>query len=308
MKRILMDIKTLLVTTFNKALDDDIVTQGAAIAFYTIFSIAPLFILIVGISGFFFSEAVISGQLEVQLNEYLGEETADNLTQFIEDRAETPTSIWASIAAGIIIIFGATTVISQLKSALNKIWNIHEIKINSIWSFVLNRLISFGMIIILSILLVASMLAEGVIRLTSDFIYELFPHIPMDFYMYLTQITTIAFAVLFFTLIFKILPDVHARWKDVTIGAVVTTLLFILGKYLIEIYLSTAGIESTYRAAGTLVVFVIWVYYNVQTILFGAVFTQVYTEMFGGRILPYKFVEMERMTNFYRLKDADKTD
>jgi membrane protein len=123
--------------------------------------------------------------------------------------------------------------------------------------------------------------------------------------MYLTQITTTGFAVIFFALIFKILPDVHARWKDVLVGAVVTTLLFSLGKYLIGLYLSTTGIEATYRAAGTMIVFVIWVYYNIQTILLGAVFTQVYTEMFGGRILPYRFVELREMSGLQRFKDPE---
>lgn len=302
MVRFFENIKNLALATFRKAYEDDIITQGAAIAFYTIFSIAPLFILVVAVSGFFSAEEIITGQIEEQLADYIGRNASDNLTQFVNAQTDLPTSFWTSVVAAAIIIFGATTVISQLKATLNTIWNIREIKINSIWSFLLNRLISFGMIIVLSILLVSSLLAEGVVGVTAALFEDMFPYIPFDFYMYLTRFTTIGFAVIFFTLIFKILPDVHARWKDVLVGAAVTTLLFILGKYMIGLYLSATGIGASYRAAGTLVILVVWVYYNIQTILLGAVFTQVYTEMFGGRIQPYSFVELKEMSGLERFK------
>lgn len=306
MIRIYNDIKTLVNATFRKAINDDIVTQGAAIAFYTIFSVAPLFILIIAVSGLFFSEELITDQFRETLSDLVGAEMTATLTEFAAERTQTQTSIWTTIIAAGVIIFGATTVISQLKLTLNRIWNVNEIKIHSAWNFLLNRLLSFGMIIIFSILLLISLLAEFIIGLVSALFMELLPNIPINFYQLLSQFTTIGFAIIFFTLIFKILPDVHARWKDVIIGAVVTTLLFLLGKYLIGFYLTTAGIEATYRAAGTLVVFVIWVYYNVQTILLGAVFTQVYTEHFGGRILPYSFVELKEMTSLHRLSNPDK--
>ncbi|MEX0994073.1 MAG: YihY/virulence factor BrkB family protein [Balneolaceae bacterium] len=268
-------------------------TQGAAIAFYTIFSVAPLFILIVSLSGLFFSEEMITDQLQFQLQEFLGEDIASNLNQFLTQSSQLHSGTLTSIIASVIVIFGATTVISQLKLTLNKIWNIGEVKIHSAWNFLLNRLLSFGMIILFSLLLLTSLLAEAIIGLVSGLFVEMLPNVPLDFYQYLSQITTVGFAVIFFTLIFKILPDVHARWTDVLVGAFITTLLFLLGKYLIGVYLSASGIQTAYRAAGSLVVFVIWVYYNVQTILLGAVFTQVYTEKFGGGVLPGRFVEFK---------------
>lgn len=306
MKHLAHNIKTLVKITFNKAINDDIMTQGAAIAFYTIFSVAPLFILVISVSGLFLSEELITGQIEEQLTAYLGSEMAANLNQFISDRSQSPGNIWTTIFATGIMIFGATTVITQLKYTLNKIWNIQEVKINSVWHFLLNRLLSFGMILIFSLLLLTSLLAEGVIGLLLSLFQEIIPDVPLNFYFIFTQIATIGIAVVFFTLVFRILPDVNARWKDVMVGAVVTTVLFITGKYLIGFYLSTTGIEATYRAAGTLVVFVIWVYYNIQTILLGAVFTQVYTAMYGGRVLPYKFVEMKETPGITRLKKPDK--
>ncbi|MEX1062202.1 MAG: YihY/virulence factor BrkB family protein [Balneolaceae bacterium] len=306
MKTIAKNIKTLATTTLNKAIEDDIVTQGAAIAFYTIFSIAPLFILIIAVSGFFSSEELITGQIEEQLTNYLGRDAADNLVGFIDQQSDSSASIWTSILATGVMIFGATTVISQLKATLNTIWKVREVRIGSVWGFVWDRLISFGVILLISTLLVSALLVEGLLGVMSSFFQGLLPDVPFDFYMYVSQAVTLCISVLFFTLIFKILPDVHARWKDVIVGAAVTTLLFILGKYLIGFYLSATDIQATYRAAGTLVVFVIWVYYNIQTILLGAVFTQVYTEKFGGRILPYSFVVME--TTGRRTSDREKSD
>lgn len=312
MKRFFSDIRKLVQATFRKAAEDDIVTQGAAIAFYTIFSVTPLFILVVSVSGFFFSEEMITVQLRELMTNYLGEEMSANLSQFLSGASLIPASVWTSILATAIIIFGATTVITQLKHTLNRIWNVGQVKINTFWRFLINRLLSFGIIIILSLLLLTSLAAEGVIGLLSAFFVDLFPNVSLDFYRVLTRITTIGFAVAFFTIIFKILPDVHAPWKDMLIGAVVTTMLFMLGKYLIGLYLSASGIQATYRAAGTLIIVVIWVYYNIQTILLGAVFTQVYTELYGGRILPYRFVELREMTGIDRMmgrerkKDSEK--
>lgn len=289
----LKKIQHLAKATFNKAIEDDIMTQGAAIAFYTIFSVAPLFILTISVSGLFFSEELITEQLQLQLEILLGENITNNLNEFLAQRSQDQSGVLASVLATIIIIFGATTVINQLKLTLNKIWNIGKVKISSVWHFFLNRLLSFGMIVLFSFLLLISLITETVIGLISTMFIGIIPNFPIDFYQFLSQIATIGFAVIFFMLIFKILPDVRAPWRDVLIGAVVTTLLFLLGKYLIGLYLSASGIETAYRAAGSLVIFVIWVYYNVQTILLGAVFTQVYTNMFGGQILPYKYVEFK---------------
>ncbi|MEX2600563.1 MAG: YihY/virulence factor BrkB family protein [Balneolaceae bacterium] len=293
-KKILINIRDLITETFNKALEDDIMTLGAAIAFYTIFSIAPLFILIIFFSSMVFSEEMISGQLMASVEDLVGQEIALNLQQYASQTSNYDSGILTPIIASVIILFGATTVITQLKLALNKIWNVGQIKIHTAWHFLINRLLSIGMIIIFSLLLLVSLMAEGIIGILSALFLEMMPNIPFDFYQYLMRMTTLGFAVIFFTLIFKILPDVHASWKDVLVGATVTTLLFLLGKFLIGIYLSSPGIGATYRAAGTLVILVIWVYYNVQTVLLGAVFTQVYTDKFGDQILPYRFVEFRR--------------
>jgi len=293
MKVLFKDIWDLLKTTFKESGDNDIFTYAAAIAFYTIFSIAPILILIVSVGGVFLSEDTIVQQIQVIAGDFMDESTIETLNEFIASRLENGAGIFTTAIALIAIIFGATTVISQLKMALNKIWNVKDIKINSIWNFVFNRLISFGMILVFSLLLIASLLAEVTLGIIGRFFIDLLPEIRLDLIKLINQIGTVGIAILAFTLIFKILPDVHARWKDIFVGAIVTTLLFLAGKYLIGIYFSASGIDVAYRAAGSLIVFIIWVYYNVLIILLGAVFTQVYTEKFGGKILPYKFVTLE---------------
>jgi len=292
-KEISLEIKDVVGDTIQKAVDDEIIVHGAAIAFYTIFSITPLFILIVFLGGIFLSEEVVAQQASDYLGEYLDEDVLANLIDYINARGEDQTGLVTSIIATGTVIFGATTVISQLKITLNKIWNVADITINSVWHFLLNRLLAFGMIIVFSLILLTSLAAEFILAIGSTYLSELFPNIQLDIYGYVAQLVTLIFAITFFTLIFKILPDVHARWTDVFVGAFVTTILFLIGKFLIGLFFSATGIEATYRAAGALVVFIIWVYYNIQTILLGAVFTQVYTEKYGGKIKPYKFVSLK---------------
>ncbi len=293
MKVIFNDTWDVLKSTLKKSGEDEIFTFAAAIAFYTIFSIAPILILIVSVGGIFLSEDAVLQQIQFIVGDVLDENTLDTVNEFISQRLEAGAGLTTTLIATFAIIFGATTVISQLKMALNKIWNVKDVKIHSIWNFAFNRLISFGMILLLTLLLIASLLAEATLGIIGRFFIDLLPEFQLDLVKFITQIGTVGFAILAFTLIFKILPDVHARWKDVFIGGIVTTLLFLLGKYLIGIYFSAAGIDVAYRAAGSLIVFVIWVYYNVLIILLGAVFTQVYTETFGGKIMPYKFVTLK---------------
>lgn len=284
--------KKLLGGTITKAIDDDIMTQGAAIAFYTIFSVAPLFILMISVSDLFLSEEYIRTEVQALMTDFVGPDITSSLFEYFGEVNFAASGVFTTIIASLTLAFGATTVITQLKNTLNIIWNIESVQIHSVWNFLLNRLLSFGVIILATVLLVVSMLAEVVIGIISEFFSQSFLNIDIASYLMVTELTTVAFAVIFFALIFKILPDVTAPWGDIIVGAIATTVLFMLGKYLIGLYLTASGISTAYRAAGSLVIFIVWVYYNVQTILLGAVFTQVYTDKFGGEIVPYKYVKL----------------
>lgn len=211
MKVLFKDIWHLIQATAKKAGDDEIFTFGAAIAFYTIFSIAPLLILVLSISGFFMNQGTILEQIQIVAGEFMDESMITALNEFAQNRIEEGAGVLTTIIATFVIIFGATTVISQLKIALNKIWNVREVKINSIYNFMFNRVLSFLMILMFSTLFVTSLIAESVLIVVSDLITDIWPALNLDYLISAAQFGTIGFAVLSFTLIFKILPDVHAR-------------------------------------------------------------------------------------------------
>lgn len=283
---------SLFKKTVNKSAQDEILTYSAAIAFYTIFSTAPILILLISMGSIFLNADTILSELNNFLGAYLDQETIQLLSNAISSRVEDSTSYFTTAFAVIAILFGASTVVMQLKVALNKIWNVHSVSMNTFKNFLFNRLISVGLIIIFGLLLILSLLAEAFLGIASGFISDLIPLINLETLILSTRIGTVGFAMVAFALIFKILPDVHARWRDVFVGAFATTILFMIGKYLIGFYLSETGIDTTYRAAGSLVVFVIWVYFNIFSVLIGAVFTQVYTDHYGGAIRPYRFVTL----------------
>lgn len=296
MKGFFKDIWRLLVTTLNKAMEDEIFTFSAAIAFYTIFSFTPILILVLYLGGIFLNEQMIISQVQNIAGDFLDQSLIDNISLYITQNSGEG-GLFTTILAITAVIFGATTVVGELKIALNRIWNVKEVKMNSVWNFLFNRLLSFGMIIILGALLVVSLIAEAAMGTIGTWLINFLPDLGLDYYQMATQIGTIIIATTAFTLIFSILPDIRARWKDVAVGGVVTTILFLIGKYLIATYFSTAGIEVAYKAAGSLIIFIIWVYYNILVVLIGAVFTQVYTERYGEKILPYRFSSLEEVPN-----------
>ncbi|NBC05468.1 MAG: YihY family inner membrane protein [Bacteroidetes bacterium] len=297
MKAFLRDIWRLLVTTVNKAIEDEIFTFSAAIAFYTIFSFAPILILLLYLGGIFLSEQTIIDQIQNVAGNFLDESVLNNMNQYLAQLSLGEGSLLTTILAIVAVVFGATTVVGELKIALNRIWNVKEVKMNSVWNFLFNRLLSFGMIIILGALLILSLVAEAALGTIGTWLVNFLPNFGLDYFQLVIQVGTIIIATIAFTLIFSILPDIQARLKDVAVGGLVTTILFLIGKFLISYYFTSAGITAAYKAAGSLIIFIIWVYYNILVVLIGAVFTQVYTERYGERILPYKFASLEKIPN-----------
>lgn len=283
--------KKVLLTTFKRCFEVDIATHGAAIAFYTIFSIAPLLLLVVYAGSFFLTRDVVEMQLITLVTDFAGPEIAENLRTLLQGAdISIPLGSLTGLFAIFALLFGSTTVIGKLKSTLNTIWGVDEITIKSIWHYLFSRVLSFTIIVIISLLFIMVLFADVMISSLSRTLTELFPQFDVDFYQFISQLLIYALAVVFFTLIFKILPDVHAQWRYIFAGAIVTTLLFQAGLVLIGFILTTSEINLAYKAAGSFVVFIVWVYYNALTILMGAVFTQVFTTMAGGVVKPYSFV------------------
>ncbi len=292
---ILNEIGIVIRDTISDWISDNIPTYGAALAFYTIFSIAPLLIILVAVAGMLFGDAATTGQLEENLAQLMGPELAHTLQSFVLDAYQPATGIPATLISLGLILFMATTIITQLKSSLNNIWNVTTKTDESGFKrFIIDRFMALALILIFTSLFVLSMLIELVFYYLESYLDPIIPG-GVGFWSTLNSILSFLILVVLFTVIFKMLPDIRIRWSDVVVGAVVTALLFLLGLWLISIYMGMAT-TSTYGAAGSFVVFLIWVYYNAMVFFLGAEFTYIYTMRYGSKVKPARHAEF---TKFY---------
>jgi membrane protein len=251
---------------------------GASLAYYTLLSIAPLLVLLVAICGLALGQGQAEHQLMSQLQSMVGPSTAKTLSAVLNNTRQASTGIFASIVALTTLLFGASGVFVELRESLNTIWDAPG-RAESTWkSIVLQRLISFAMVLALGFLLLVSLLLSTAIAVVTKFFYANLPPGAAavgqiaNFFIPLIGITAL------FALLFKFVPNVPIKWREVGVGALVTAILFQIGKSLLALYLSTAGVGSTYGAAGSLVAFVVWVYYSAQIFFFGAIFTRIYAD------------------------------
>lgn len=277
MKRFFRHTRLLLGKTFSNALTHEVPLHGAAIAFYTIFSVAPILILMLSLSEFLLSESLVRQKLYSLITHFTGPQMAKSLQILIESYSRSPSNIAAYILAVIVLLFGATTVITQLKSSLNTIWGISKSTRGIISQYMTDRLVSILTIFIVTGLFISTLFLEAVFPLLTKLLDFLIPSYLNSILSSGLPTTSILLTVVFFMVIFRILPDTTIPWKDIFVGAVFTTALFLIGKYFVGLYLSNSSIQITYRAAGSFVVFLIWTYYNVQILLLGAEFTRVYS-------------------------------
>ena len=292
---ILTEIWIVIRHTLSDWVKDNIPTYGAALAFYTIFSIAPLLIILVAVAGYFFGDAATTGQLEEYMSQLMGQELAQTIQGFVLDAYKPASGIIATVISLGLILFMATTIVTQLKSTLNNIWNVAtREEVSGFKRFIIDRFIALALILIFASLFMVSMVMDVILIYLESY---LDPIIPGGVKIWSTLNTVFSFLVLviLFAITFKLLPDVQIRWSDVAVGAVVTALLFLLGVRLISFYMGMAT-TSTYGAAGSFVVFLIWVYYNAMVFFLGAEFTYIYTMRYGSRVKPSKHAEF---TKFY---------
>lgn len=277
----------LLKQTVQEWLDDGASQLAASLAYYTVFSIAPLMIIAIAIAGAIFGEEAARGEIVTQLQGLIGEEGAKTVQTAIENADKPRISSFASIISIVVLLFGASGVFAQLQNTLNAIWNVKAKPEAGILNIVRKRFLSFSAVLGIGFLLLVSLLASALISGLSNYMSSNLPE--LDVFWQITNII-VSFGVIsfLFALMFKYFPDVEIKWRDVWIGAVITTLLFTLGKFGLGYYLGNSSFSSTYGAAGSLVVLLAWVYYSAQIMFFGAEFTQVYAKEFGSGIKPSK--------------------
>ncbi|MEO8740841.1 MAG: YihY/virulence factor BrkB family protein [Casimicrobiaceae bacterium] len=258
-------------------------SMGAALAFYTMFSIAPLLLIVISIAGLVFGDEAARGEIFGQLQQMLGATGALAVQGLLESVRKPAESVTASVLGMGLLLIGATSVFGELQDALDRIWRA-PVRAPSpgLWGVVRARLLSFGMILGIGFLLIVSLVASAALAALRKWSGPLFSN-------WATLASAVEFAASFalvtvvFAMIYKIMPRVHIAWRDVWVGAAVTSLLFTIGKFLIGLYIGQSGIASGFGAAASLVVVLVWVYYSAQVFLFGAEFTWVYSHKFGSR-------------------------
>ncbi|MCJ8163879.1 YihY/virulence factor BrkB family protein [Pontibacter sp. E15-1] len=280
--------------------DNDSLRLAAALAFNAIFSIPPLLIIIIRAAGFFFGEEAVSGKLANEISTAVGPEAAEEVQKIVENAQINASGIHLWIGIGT-LLFASTTFFATLQQSLNSIWNLKVKPTNGILRMAKERVFSFGIILSIAFLMLMSFVISAVISILSDFISRL---LPADIWYWAIKlvdfVVSVGLITFLFALIYKYLPDAYIRWRDTLIGALVTAVLFTIGKLLISWYLSTSDPGSAYGAAGSVILILVWIYYSSLIIFFGAEFTQQYAEEYGQRVRPKPhavFVEQREVVN-----------
>jgi len=274
----------LLKESFSEWQRDKASRLAAALAYYTAFSIAPLLLLIISIAGIFLGDEAARGTIFYQLEGLLGPEAAGFFQSAIAHSREPGASSVSAIIGIATLIWSAGNVFGQLQDALNTIWEVQPAP-SGIVGTVKRRIVPLTMVLGVGFLLLVSLGLSAAISAVGNFLGDILPG-SNAFWQIVNVVLSFAIITLLFAAIYKVLPDVEVRWSDVWVGAAVTALLFVIGKTLIGLYLGHASVGSTYGAAGSLLVFLVWVYYSAQILFFGAEFTQVYARQRGSRIVP----------------------
>jgi len=275
-------ILKLLHATATAWLADKAGRLGAALAFYSILSLAPLLLLILSAAGAIFGAHAARGQIVAQLHDLFGTQGAEVIQGIIKASAHHKNDdIIATLISLAVLFVGASSVFGQLQDALNTIWHVPPPKGSGVVNFIKKQLLAFVMVGGTGLLLVTSLAISMAIAVANKFAVGLLPQFAILFSI-VNFIVGLIVTTALFAAIFKILPNIDIAWRDVWTGAIFTTALFIIGKVFIGLYLSHSGVTSSYGAAGSVLVILIWIYYSAQILLFGAEFTKIYAKTFGS--------------------------
>jgi membrane protein len=288
MKNLLSNLPTLLKLTYQGWKEDKASRLSAALAYYTIFSLAPMLLIIIAVTALFWEREVIHSQVMSQIEGLVGAEGRMFVSDLLTSAGNPARGIFATIVGVITLLFGALGVFNELHNALNTIWEVKEEEtkgfLESIKKVIFSRFLSFTMILGIGFLLLVSLVISAGISAVQETIGNAIP-LSEILLQIVNLVISIGVITVLFALIFKFLPDAEIAWRDVWLGAFATAILFSLGKFLIGLYLGNSAVASSFGAAGSLVLLLIWIYYSAQILLFGAEFTQVYANNYGSKIV-----------------------
>ncbi|MCA9917205.1 MAG: YihY/virulence factor BrkB family protein [Anaerolineales bacterium] len=277
-------LKFLVTQSYKEWREDNASRLAASLSYYTIFSIPPLLIIAIAIAAQLFDKTAVQTQILDQITGLVGKNGADAVAAILENSSRSNDSFLATIISVVTLLLGASGVFGALHSALNTIWEVQPKPGRGILGTLKDRFLSFTMVLGVGFLLMVSLILSSVLAAFSDFVNNALPSLVILAQL-INFIVSFGIITILFGLIYKVVPDVKIAWQDVAIGAVVTSLLFTIGKFAIGLYLGNSAPGSTYGAAGSLIVLLLWVYYSAQILFFGAEFTQVYANKFGSRIV-----------------------
>ena len=269
--------------------EDKVPKLSASLAYYTVFSLGPLLIVILYLCGIFFGREAIEGSIYGQMRSFVGQDAALQIQEMIKNASLSSGSTVAATIGIVTLLIGATSVFAEIQDSINTIWGLKRRPTAGWFVLVKTRLLSFGVIGSLGFLLLVSLGITAIVESISSRLIKQFPGIAVPAFYIFNLVLTIGVVTTLFAVIFKVLPDAKIKWKDVWAGAIATTILFMLGKFAITFYISKSNIGGTYGAAGSLVVLLVWVYYSSFILYFGAEFTKAWAVRFGSEINPNSY-------------------
>lgn len=295
----------LLKNTFLEFNDDNAIKLSAALAYYTIFALPPLLIIIITICGFFFGEEAVTGELYGQINGLVGNGAASQIQEAIKNVELSGDNMFATVFGIVMLLIGASGVFAEIQSSINFIWGLRAKPDKGIKKFIQNRLMSFSMIASVGFLMLVSLFISTTLDLLSSRLKVYFPESTVYLFYVVNIVIVLASITTLFAIIFRTLPDGKIRWKDAFIGSGVTAILFMIGKFAIGFYLGSSTVASVYGAAGSVIIILVWVYYSAIILYFGAEFTKVYAKSYGGKIYPNEY-SVEIAKEIYEIDQPQK--
>ncbi|KKX49121.1 MULTISPECIES: YihY/virulence factor BrkB family protein [Sphingobacterium] len=298
-------------STVSGFMNEDCLKYSASLSYYTIFSIGPILVLMISLAGIFFGEDAIQGKVFSEMRGLVGPSAARQIQEVISNLKLSGKSNFALIASIITLVIGATTVFGDIQNSINRIWHVRAKPKRGWLKLITDRLLSSSLVVGLGFLLMVTLVVNGIILAFTDRLQVYFPDITVFFMNAVNFALSFGIIFILFGIIFRTLPDVKIEWKTVRTGALFTALLFIIGRYAIGLYLESSGTESTYGAAGALVLVLLWVYYTAAILYFGAVYTRENAIANGIPIKPADYAvyveekERERVVEEIPAKPAD---
>lgn len=286
MRKHIVSMWSIIKESLTNFLNNKALQMSAALAFYTVFAIAPILIVVISLCDIFYGRAAIEGAIFQQMDDLIGRSAALQIEQIIRNATVSRDISWASVVGVIALLIAATGVFAEIQDSINFIWRLKAKPKKGWLKLILNRLLSFSMMVSLSFILLVSLIVNSVLDLLGQQLLKFFPDMAILLAHIINLFITFITISLLFASIFKVLPDARIKWHDVIVGSVTTAILFMLGQSGIGYYLGKTRISSTYGAAGSVIIILLWVYYSAMILYFGAFFTHVYAIRKGRNIYP----------------------